>query len=134
MSNFAIVTKMNIYVPMREEIINKWGVMESILEEDKNQNTDKYAKEFTTNFLDDLLGNVFKTKKFSYLPLIYGINEDIKEEFKILVVVNFESTESGLDISNDKLIEVEINKFFDEITTLLNTYNCEYQLYNSELL
>lgn len=134
MSNFAITTKLNIYIPMKEEIINKWGEINAILEEAKEKKGDNSTENFTISFLDSILKGVFKTKKFSYLPLIYGVNEDIDEEFKILVCVNFETTYSGLCISNDKLVKMEVDNFYDKVTTLLEKNSCKYQIYDSVLI
>lgn len=134
MSNFAITTKMNIYIPMREDIINKWGSIKDLKEEASNPEENKHTKDFTFKFLEEILKEALKTKSFSYLPLLYGINEDIDEEFKILVAITFEPTYSGLCISNEKLIEMETYKFYDKLINILNRHSCEYQIYDSALI
>lgn len=134
MSNFAITTKLNIYIPMREDIINKWGSIDALKEEAKNSEENKHALDFTTNFLEEILKKTLKTKSFSYLPLIYEVNEDLEDEFKILVAITFETTYSGLCLSNDKLIEMECNNFYEKLLNLLEREECQYQTYDSALI
>lgn len=134
MSNFAITTKLNIYIPMEKKIINNWGDINEILEEAGEKKDNKHAKDFAINFLNNILEQVLGKKNYSFLPLIYGINEDTDDEFKILVCVTFETTYSKLCISNDKLLEMESNNFYDKLINLLEQNNCEYQIYESFLI